>query len=110
MLPGALPWPCASPVRGEGLDLCAVPCGVDDSAVSERPREVDVNRAVDLLVAMLDLAANEDEHLYPSVVLLDEHVTDVLTWPEDHPELKASWFTLAVSEAGAQAPNVNELR
>jgi hypothetical protein len=68
-----------------------------------------VNGTVDGLVAMLDLSANEDEHLYSSVVLLDEHVTDVLAWPEDDPELKAARFTLAVPEAGARTPNVGQL-
>ena len=58
---------------------------------------------------MPDLAADEDEHLYPPVVFIYEHVTDVLAWPEDHSELKASRFALAVTEAGAGTPNMDQL-
>jgi hypothetical protein len=60
------------------LELRAGTCGVDDSSVSERAGEVDVNGTIDGLTALLDLAADEDEHLYSGVVLLHEHVADVL--------------------------------
>jgi hypothetical protein len=92
------------------LDFRAVTCHVDDFTVSERGRQVEVNRTVHGVVATLNLAANEDEHLYPSLVLLDEDLADILARPEDHPELKASRFTLAVTEAAARTPKVDQLR
>jgi hypothetical protein len=53
-----------STVQGEVLDLYAVTCGVDDSPVAERAGQVDVNGAVDGLIEIIDLAADEDDQLY----------------------------------------------
>jgi hypothetical protein len=68
-----------------------------------------VNGTVDDLVAVLDLAADEDEHFNPSVVLLDDHVADALAWPDDHPQLQTSRFTLAAAKAGTWTPKVDDV-
>jgi hypothetical protein len=68
-----------------------------------------VNGTVHGLVAALSFAADEDEHLYPSLVLVDKDFTDVFTCAEDDPELKASGFALAAAETAARTPNVDQL-